>query len=373
MNDMEDRLRDGYQVVAQAIRPETIRTHVLPAGTERPRSTRFVPLAAAAAMIAVIAGAVTVPRLLTHPPAATHSATITTVPSTTAKPPYFADLFSQWIEVRDRATGKVLIRVPPPADSPWQALAAVDGGTKFLVETSSSEMCSGRPFEMYTLTPGNPGDLKPYMTLPGFIEEFTASADGSTLAYLTYPCKGGRSEDTETLSVVRNGAIRDWTVPSPVAPYSLSLSADGSELGYVNTTNQAQRGTASVLSTSSPPGSLARWSRPVFVSVHHGQQAEALVLSPDGQTTYLLTAPADQSRPMTETLYAYDTATGTRPRTVHAWNGNLGYPVMVADGNHALISGLHMSSVDEVNLATGAATTFRQLADAGGHIFSIAW
>ncbi len=69
MNDIEDRLRDTCQAVERAIRPETIRPRVFPAGSERPRSTRFVPLAAAAAVIAVIAGAVTLPHLLTGSPA----------------------------------------------------------------------------------------------------------------------------------------------------------------------------------------------------------------------------------------------------------------------------------------------------------------
>jgi hypothetical protein len=370
MNDIEDRLRDAYQAVERAIRPETIRPRVLPAGST---PNRFVPLAAAAAVIAVIAGAVTVPRLLTHSPRATPGATSSAAVSTAAESHYLADLVAPLIELRDPATGKVLSRTPPPAGSSWQALAAIDGGTKFLLETAGDPCNGGEPFKIYSLTPGKPDSLKPYMTLPGFIQEFTASADGRTLAYLTDKCRTGQPP-TSLVGVVRHGVTRDWTVPSSVNPGSLSLSADGSELGYVNFTTQGQRGTVSALATSSPSGSLARWSRPVYVPVRHGQQAQALVLSPDGRTTYLLTAPAIPSSAMTETLYAYDTSTGTRLRTLHAWHGVQGAPPrMVADGVHALLLGMHLTSIDEVNLATGAARWFQQLRDGTGDVLAIAW
>lgn len=369
MNDIEDRLRDAYQAVERAIRPETIRPGVLPAGQKRLRSTRFLPLAAAAAVIAVIAGAVAVPHLLTDSPAPVTTAT----PPANAKPSYLADLSYPWIEFRDPATGKVLSRTPPPAGSAWQGLAAIDGGTKFLLETPGNPCNGGKPFKLYSLTPGKPGGLKPVITLPGFVMEFTASADGSTLAYLTDQCDTGQSP-TSVVSVVRNGVTRDWTVPSSVNPGSLSLSADGSELGYVNFTTRAPRGAASVLRTRSPDGSLARWSRPVFVPTRHGQQGVGLVLSADGQTMYLLTAPANQSVAMTQTLSAYDVATGTRLRTLHAWSGVQGAaPLIVADGVHALILGMHLTSIDEVNLATGAARWFQQLRDSAGGVLAIAW
>ncbi len=367
MNDIEDRLRDTYQAVERAIRPETIRPRVLPAGSERPRSTRFVPLTAAAAVIAVIAGAVTLPHLLTGSPAPGTTATPGAQPAN-AGPSYLADLNYPWIEVRDPVTGKVLSRTQPPSGYGWQGLAAIDGGRKFLVETAGDPCGGDKPFRIYLLTPGKPAGLRPVITLPGLIDEFTASADGGTLAYLAEQCKNGRPANP-VLGVVRNGATRDWTMPSSVNPGSLSLSADGGELGYVNFTLQGQRGAASVLSTSSPPGSLARWSRPVFVPTRRGPQGVALVLNADGQTMYLITAPANQSVAMTETLSAYDVATGTRLRTLHAWSGVQGQPVIVADGTHALIQGMHLTSIDEVNLGTGSAATFRQL----GGVMSVAW
>jgi RNA polymerase sigma factor (sigma-70 family) len=273
---------------------------------------------------------------------------------------------------RQREVLKVLSRTQPPSGSAWQGLAAIDGGTKFLVETAGDPCSGDKPIKIYLLTPGRPVGLRPVITLPGLIDEFTASADGGTLAYLAEQCKAGRPT-SPVVGVVRNGATRDWTVPSSVNPGSLSLSADGGELGYVNFALQGQRGAASVLSTSSPPGSLARWSRPVFVPTRRGQQGVALVLNADGQTMYLITAPANQLVAMTETLSAYDVATGTRLRTLHAWSGVRGLPVIVADGTHALIQGMHFSSVDEVNLATGSAATFRQLPYPDGGVMAVAW
>jgi hypothetical protein len=375
MNDIEDRLRDTYRAVAQAIRPETIRPAVLPA-PPRQRSgrpaTRLAPLAAAVAMTAVTAAAAVVPHLLADSP---RPATMAGpgAQGATAEPRYFADANGQVVELRDAATGKVLNSWLPPAN-PWQAgPVAIDGGTKFLAGTMSDSPCGGgNPFEVYQLTPGEPSGPKLVATLPGFIEEFTASTDGSTLAYFTSHCQGGRPANSYVLGVIRNGVSREWTAPSSVNPGSLSLSADGSELGYVNFTQAGSRGSAWVLPTSSPSGSLPRWSRPVYVPARHGQQALSLMLNPGGQSAYLVTAPANQSAAMTETLAEYDTATGARLRTLHTWNLD-GLPSMVADGNHALIWHLHLSSVDEVNLTTGTATTFRQLPDAGDNILSIAW
>ncbi len=164
---------------------------------------------------------------------------------------------------------------------------------------TAGDPCSGgdKPFKIYLLTPGKPADLRPVITLPGLIDEFTASADGGTLAYLAEQCK--------------------------------------------NVAGTARR----------------------------GQQGVALVLNADGQTMYLITAPANQSVAMTETLSAYDVATGTRLRTLHAWSGVQGQPVIVADGTHALVLGMHLTSIDEVNLDTGSAATFRQLRD----VLAVAW
>jgi hypothetical protein len=371
MNDIEDRLRDGYHAVERAIRPETIRPPVLPSRPRR-QTTRFMPLAAAAAVIVVIVGAVTVPHLLTGSPAPAATANPGTLPAN-GTPHYLADLISHWIEVRDPATGKVLSRTPAPAGGNWQGIAAIEGGTKFLVETPGDPCNGDKPSKLYVLTPGKPGGLDPLMTLPGVILGFTGSADGSTLAYLSEQCKKDGGTGSELVSVVRKGTTRDWTLPSSVLPGSLSLSADGSELGYVNTTWLAQRGTALVLPTSSPSGSAVWWSRAVFVPTR-GQEGVGLVLSPDGQTMYLLTAPVNQSGATTVTLSAYNVATGTRLRTLHAWSSAYGeHPVIAADGIHALILGMHLTSIDEVNLATGAAGWFHQLRDGTGNVFAVAW
>ena len=373
MNDIEDRLRDGYRAVERAIRPETLRPRVLCAEPAHHNRTRFVPLAAAAAVIAVIVGAVTVPHLLAGSDAPAAMTNPGTLPAN-GTPRYLADLRGTWIEVRDPATGKVLSKIPPPAGGAWQGLAAIEGGTKFLAETPGDPCSGDKPFKLYLLTPGKPGGLKPLMTLPGVIDEFTGSADGSTLAYLSEQCGKDGRPGNEVASVVRNGATRDWTMPSSLYPGSLSLSADGSELGYISFADQALRGSAWVLPTSSPPGSLTTWSHHIFVPAHNGRQAEGLALSPDGRTTYLLTVQPNQSVE-TYTLSAYDTATGARLRTLHAWSIGIrilaiGEVSMTADGIHMLIQYLHLAGIDEVNLATGAAATFRQLPDGTG---DVAW
>jgi hypothetical protein len=160
----------------------------------------------------------------------------------------------------------------------------------------------------------------------------------------------------------------------------LSLSGDGSELGYVDLTQQSPAsslGSAWVLPTDSPPGDAARWSHKVFTDVMHGGiQAQGEGLSPDGRTMYILTAARGTSNQwMTDTVYAYDTATGARLRTLHTW-GHIDAvpPSITIGGDHAIIWDMHETSVDEVNLTTGAARTFGQLPVSNKNpILSVAW
>jgi hypothetical protein len=92
--------------------------------------------------------------------------------------------------------------------------------------------------------------------------------------------------------VIRHGTTRTWTTPWFAGPTSLSLSADGSQLGSVDLTQQSPAsslGSAWVLATNSPPGDAAAHSRKVFTDVMHGGiQAQSEVLSPDGLTMYIL-------------------------------------------------------------------------------------
>jgi hypothetical protein len=77
VNELEDQLRDAYQSAGQTVQPGSIRPGVQPIGSRRARPRRltaFVPLAAAAAVVAVVGSAVAVQHLSGTTGSASHAA-----------------------------------------------------------------------------------------------------------------------------------------------------------------------------------------------------------------------------------------------------------------------------------------------------------
>lgn len=402
MSRIEDRLRNAYESATQTVRPESLRPPVLPQAEPAPPVGRgrgrrglpgfrgglrpLAPLAAAVAVVAVAVAAITVPRLFTPPrPAGPPTGTMGT-PS-----PFLVVVRPPDIQVVSAATGRVLARLPPPgARTGWSQAAAGPGGRQFmLAATDEDNAC--RSLRFYTLTlsgTGTVASLRPY-SAPKTGQMLSsnnwgsgglaASADGSTFAYVTTDCASpGASQ--ETITVIRHGTVRTWTSSVLANPAGLSLSADGSLLSYTNQTNETpatSRGSAWILRTDSAPGPADQRARRMFIDLPYGgAQAQGTVLSPDGSTMYLLTATfSARGSLLGYAVSAYDTATGARLRTLHTWH-NHGYvmpPGFKASGDRALIWYLNGTSVDEINLVTSAATTYRELRVSRYPTIDIAW
>ncbi len=406
MSTIEDRLRNAYQCATQTVRPESLRPSVLPQDEPAPPAKRgrgrlglpalrgrlrpLAPLAAAAAVVVVAVAAVTVPRLF---PAARPAAPPfgPVVGGMSSPSPFLVVVRPPDIQVVAAATGRIVARLSPPgARTGWSQAVAGPGGRQFLL-AATDEYNACRTLQFYTLTLSGTGataSLHPYSAPmtgqmlgsnnwgPGAL---AVSADGSTFAYVTSDCASpGASQ--ETITVIRHGTVRTWTSSVLENPTGLSLSANGSLLGYADLTNNSPArypASAWILRTDSAPGPAGQRARKVFTDqLNGGPQAQSTVLSPDGSTMYLLTAAfGARDNMLAYAVSAYDTATGARLRTLHTWH-NHGYvmpPGFTASGDRALIWGLHGTSVDELNLVSGTATTYRELRVSEYPAVDIAW
>jgi hypothetical protein len=391
VNTIEDRLRNAYQRASETVRPESLRPYVLDPDPSAERGLRrlgpsafrgrfrsLAPLAAAAAVVLVVAVAVTVPRLF--PAAAPVAPPFAPVVGGASRPsPFLVIVRPPDIQVVSAATGRVVARLAPPsARIGWSQAVAGPGGRQFLL-AATDQFNACRSLQLYTLTLSGTGTVASLRTWsapmtgqmlgsnnwgPGAL---AASADGSTIAYVTTNCASFAASQ-ETITVVRHGTVRTWTSSAQANPTSLSLSANGSLLGYVDaTTSSPVKSAASawILPTNSASGPADQRARKVFTDqLNGGPQAQATVLGADGSTMYLLIAVFDaRGNMLTYTVSAYDTATGVRLRVLHTWagHGNPAPPGFTAGGDRALIWNLHGPSVDELNLVSGTATIYREL------------
>jgi hypothetical protein len=398
MNDIESQLRDAYQAATETVRAESIRPYVLPATldyTHSPRrSSMFMPLAAATAVVVTIGAAVAVPRLVAQPSGAAPAPTASTGLGTTS-PPFLVVNRNDRLEVRSATTGRMLGTVyRPDKHGLWVAVAATGDPRKFVVglqlePNGGPGYCvNSQPYSLlYTLTlssSGAPDGLKPYPAskIPGRLGgpggqdgtggvPLAVSADGSTTAYVTMACIADHTnpKDIETIGVIRDGAVRKWTISMFANPASLSLSADGSELGYVTRPQTISPpgvlGSAWVLPTDATPGDATSRGHRVFTDAMNGAvQPVSEALSPDGKTMYFLTKPRyNHGKWWTNGLYATATASGARLRTLYNWKNIIIFifPFLTTGGDKALVWDGPTIPIQEVDLLTGVARTFTQL------------
>lgn len=382
---LEDRLRDAYQMAARTVRPETIRPGVqhhraAPARSAsrfRRRSSMFAPLAAAAAVLATIGAAIAVPHLVAGSSHRT-PATATTAGPISA-PPFMAELEGapggRQLAIQQAGTKRVTARISPPRGGfAWNAVAATSDTTFIAAATKSSNRTYSSA--LYRLTLSAAGTLSQLTQLssgiPGEISALAASQDGRRIAYATIP---GISGNLITLSVTTGTTTRHWTASSMggpgtigLMPGSLSLTADGSELGFITfrTADTAgpirAAGAMWLLPVNSAPGSATARAHQVTTGPPSSAPFST-ILSADGQTMYVLSIPASMpysappSHSESVTLSAYSTADGALLRTVHTWTGipdtTATEPSMTLGGSQLLVWSVGGSSAYQVDPASG--------------------
>ena len=287
------------------------------------------------------------------------------------------------LPVRDRACG----RVYPAA----QAVSRLRGGEQvgrrphvrggFAITRFSAAACTSHLFQFSIDDRGHPSGLTP-LSVPevttGHMEELVSSADGKELAFTASGCAPGLEIGLINLATQKTTT---WIIPHhnhiPVSYGSLSLTADGTRLGFLDGPASGDGPTnAYVLPTDSPPGPVMRHARkvlsatcpqfPMFRMVprrNNGSQAYLETLSHGGAVL----------------LSEYSTTTGQRVRLVgqlsHRGRGFTVYSVtMDAAGKHLLAYG-SARQLKAVNLTTGhqVSITVTQVPSVDTAYNTVAW
>jgi hypothetical protein len=385
MTTLEERLRDAYHAVAGTVRPENIRPavqhhRVAPArGTSRlqRRFSMFAPLAAAASVVAAIGAAFAIPGLVLS--SGHQGSARATSPAAIGAPPFMVELTeSEKLAVQQTGTRHVTALIPVPhGPFTWDGVAAAGDGTFIAAATSFSDRtytselyrfnvsAAGKPSQLIRLSSG----------IDGEITALTASLGGHRIAYTTDSNQSSGSTSSTTLSVITGTSTRHWTAPALRTPgstgllsSSLSLSADGSDLGYIifrvaDTAGPVRAaGTVWLLPVDSASGSATARSHKITAGPL-GSAPFSTVLSADGRTMYVLSMPTSvpdsgHTAPSSVTLSAYSTADGALLRTIHTWTGlpdtASAQPAMTAGGGQLLVFGLGSSTAYQVDPASGA-------------------
>jgi hypothetical protein len=186
------------------------------------------------------------------------------------------------------ATGRTTATVAVPRKrTAWFDVVPTASGTTFVVAATPLRGGLCNPTYLYTLTlsaSGVPTSLRPWIdpVVLAEIGSISASADGGTLAFVETECRGPDQE----IGIIRGGRMKTWQEPYPLFADDLSLSADGSKLGYAESKVAGQGARVRVLDTGSAPGSVTAASTIVY-TFPAASYAASVAIGPDFTTIYV--------------------------------------------------------------------------------------
>jgi hypothetical protein len=385
VNTLEDRLRDAYRAAAETVRPEAILEGAIlsppdhawrrarrtgQAGPGASRRRLLIPLAAGAAVIAVVAAmAVLLPRaapgLGRGKPASGQ-----TTPALLTTPAYFVEL--NWslrpsMYVVNATTGARGARISLPFPRTDLTSVATGDGQTFVVAATTGS-CSTTLYRFTLAANGTPGTVTAFTKVAGQISDpwdMAVSAGARFVAYGTLACGqqdnsvAEQNSEKGYLSILDTvtGQTKQWTFRNDMSGTgNVSISANGGVVGFAN----------EVTDTSAAPGSLTARGRVVATNGEFGPSTivGGLNVSPDGQTAYFATFGTANDKPVWSSwqLRAFDLATG-QTRLVRSFPGTEGGPAAVSfdpTGRYMIVeSVIHTGPTTKlaaVNVATGQLT-----------------
>lgn len=396
MTALEDRLRRDLRAESEQITPESLTDLHLPGPAVRPgrprsggswRGIRWAagrrgalrpwlawvkPLAAAAAVVAVIAGALAVSRAIQgHPPAAGIPPDYSGAPAYyayTAEGPRYIELSNgpqfaaaepgRYIKVRATATGNLVATISPPKPYNDFSLltAAADGRTFVLGAMDNFQRRVGRSprlaertqrtpmvFLLLRVTPDGHTTLStlslPEQLTPGDVPSIALSPEGTRLA-LTFN-QGGRRVVVQVITLA-TGQARMWTQPRarwrPLIEGQGAWTADGRTLAVAQlpgetsgpggpASGQAPAVTRIDLLDTAGPGSSLASARTLVLHAPPGRSRPNLLFStPDGAQ---LISPVQARLPhggAAGELAVYSARSGRLLRTMAPWHWPGGPP-----------------------------------------------
>jgi hypothetical protein len=369
--DLEARLRVAYQLVTATVRPEGIRPSVLPQPVRRGRRlTAFAPVAAALAVVAVLAGAVMLPRLL---PAAGPAASGQAGQRFALVLAAASHSGAEQLLLEAAGTSRVTDVVAAPPGTVWAAVASAGNGTTFVAAATDSRACTSRLYYITPPQPGQPAGLTPVPVpvIAGAISYPTAlavSADGRTIAYASATC--GRGSTALSVAMV-GGPVRKRTLTSDIMAINLSLSADGSLLSYI-TVGKLEG--LWLQPTGHGPGTKLPAGRPLLADTG-SIFAAAGVFPASGKAIYIITFRPGNYAKTTFTLSEYQTVDGAMLRTVHAWPASMMSPrSLTITGKQLLYLPVEPPDTGyRLDLGSGRATSFPVFVPPGYSAVAVAW
>lgn len=380
MSAIEDLLRQAYADAGATVRQEDIapEPHVLLSQRSPSRRRRLsriaIPLMAAAATAAVVVVATVSTGVHGHSPAASPPArpSASTGPAEpqVPGPAFFAVLpgNERSIQIFSARTGKAVGHLAPPAANEFFSGVAAEGNGRTLlvaVEGNTGGSCKASIYKLRLTSSGQPlaHALTSLPPIDGILPDrsFTVTPDGSTLAYYAWFCDGQGSFEMRNL---RTGSTEHWITHSGDQADSLSLSADGSAVGfsgweYVGLGPGAKAGTSSI--KIRPVTAVLRASSVGTALDGQGiilREYTQMALSPDGATLYVCAGHAGQN-----VLASYDVATKARIGVLATWAARGGNCAFTLDpsGQQALIA----SSAGHVAILDIATRRLTSLAGTG--------
>jgi len=346
------------------VRPAT--GHISTARAAR-RALFAVTCAALAA--GVMAGATSMATAgITKPAAST--------PEPDSAPPFFAGIVSEpasgpvthpfrdIVKIFSSATGTPAGTLRAPGSQNFSAVSRLGDDRSFVAAAFNRRACVSHLLK-FTIDPAGRPSALTRLAAPvrGQIEELTTSADGTTLAVKVSGCAPGGPQTAVT--DLATGQTTRWDTPARAFDASLSLTADGSVLGFVlnpdvndpNATDQAW-----IKPTDAPAGPLLSHARQV---PGLGASAERTVLSPDGKQLWIEAQKTPNSTsPVTLSLVTTRTGALVKKITRLSRGGrDLTFVGLALDnaGQHMLAYGGHPgpghADAEEIDLRSGQTLT----------------
>lgn len=393
-DELENRLRAAYQSATRTVKEGGIRPAVLRQPVRRvwrfaafAPAAAVTPAAAALAVVAVIAGAVALPWLLSSGTRSTGTslagqrfiAVLTESKHTSGEE----------LLIEAAGTSQVTDVVAPPAGMTWAAVAGAGNSTTIVAAAADSRTCTSR---LYYITPPRTGHAAGLVPVPvpvitgmiGTPQALAVSADGKTVAYASAPrgrvtnagqlCGFGRM----VLSVAVAGSQpRQRMLPGQITAYNLSLSPDGGLLSYIADTSDPAVGKLEglwLVPTRQGPGTTLPAGRQLLADTGSIFAAGG-VLPAGGKAIYIITFRPGNFSKTTFTLSEYRTADGAVLRTVHAWPASMQSPRSLAIAGNQLLSLplLPANTGYRVDLGSGRGTSFPVFAPPDYVASSVAW
>ncbi|HEX6856623.1 MAG TPA: hypothetical protein VF204_15110 [Streptosporangiaceae bacterium] len=340
--------------------------------TSSARATRRVLLAVTSAAIAagVMAGTASMATASITKPAASPGNPLSGVP------PFFAGIVSQssgppaHVTFRDvvkifrSAKGTPAGTIRAPGSQDFRAVSRLGNDQSFVASAFNRKACVSHLLKFTIDRAGRPSALTPLSApVSGEVEELTASADGTALAFRDSGCNPGGPQ--AGVIHLATGRTTRWDTPANAFAGGLSLTADGSVLGFIldpdfndpNATDQAW-----TMPTDAPAGPLLKGAHQV---PGLGANADQAVLSPSGDQLWIEAQKTPNSKdPVTLSLVTTRTGALVRQVTQLSPGGqDLTFVGLALDnsGQHMLAYGGNPgpghADAEEIDLSSGQTRT----------------